>query len=129
MKINYVQHIAVNAKDIDASVAFYRDILGFREQKRVTMGDNDLVYLSINENSEMELFSQRNGTTPNTTEETDAGLRHIAFDVDDLDAWDAYLKEKKVPFTLDPLDMPELGKRGLLILDPDGTVVELCCDL
>lgn len=129
MKINYVQHIAVNAKDIDASVAFYRDILGFREQKRVTMGDNDLVYLSINENSEMELFSQRNGTTPNTTEETDAGLRHIAFDVDDLDAWDAYLKEKKVLFTLDPLDMPELGKRGLLILDPDGTVVELCCDL
>ena len=129
MKINYVQHIAVTCKDIEASVAFYRDILGFEELRRVPYGDVDLVYMKVSDDCEMELFSQKNGTPPNTAGPTDAGLRHIAFDVDDLYEWDAYLKEKGVRFEMDPLDMPELGKRGLLIYDPDGVIVELCCDL
>ena len=132
MKINHVDHIAINTLDIEESIRFYCDILGFQLENRVDMdelGPETLVYVRVNEHTRMELCDLRGRCTAkqpyNTTE---GGLRHIAFDVDDLPAWEKYLEEKGVPFECKLIDLPMLGKRGLLIYDPDGTVVELCCD-
>jgi glyoxylase I family protein len=124
-KINYVQHIAINTKDIEASVGFYRDLMGFAETKRVDMGDSILVYMQVGDDCYLELFDQKGRTTDEPRPDTQAGLRHLAFDVDDLSEWNDFLKEKGVPFIVDLVEMPELGKRGILFTDPDGTVLEL----
>ena len=74
----------------------------------------------------MELFDLRGGTEDGQTAENRRGLRHIAFDVDDVRAWDAFLREKGVPFVQELSEMPQIGKRAILVSDPDGVVVELC---
>ncbi len=129
MKINHTQHLAVNTKDIEESIKFYEDILGFTLEKKVDMGDATLVYMKVSGDCYMELFDHRGACTQGDPKENDAGLRHIAFDVDDLHEWAAFVKSKNVPVLIDVVEMPNLGKRGMLIEDPNGVVVELCCDL
>ena len=133
MKINCVDHIAINTLDIEESIRFYCDILGLKLEKRVDMDDlvdETLVYVRVNEGTCLELCDVRGRCSVkqpyNTTE---GGLRHIAFDVDDLPAWEKHLDEKGVPFEIHMVDLPMLGKRAILVYDPNGTCVELCCDL
>ena len=126
MKINHAHHIAVNTMESERAVEGYRDILGFREVRRADMGPCTLVYMEISENMYMELFDLRGGTEDGQTAENRRGLRHIAFDVDDVRAWDAFLREKGVPFVQELSEMPQIGKRAILVSDPDGVVVELC---
>ncbi|CAK7074384.1 MAG: hypothetical protein DELT_03208 [Desulfovibrio sp.] len=126
MKVNHTHHIAVNTMEIEQAVEFYRDILGFKEVSRADMGPCTLVYMKISGDTYMELFDLRGGTEDGKNAENRRGLRHIAFDVDDVRAWDAFLREKGVPFVQEISEMPEIGKRALLVSDPDGVVVELC---
>ena len=129
MKINHVQHLAVNTKNIEESVAFYRDILGFTETSRADMGDSILVYMHVCGDTYMELFDLKGNVVDEDAAENRRGLRHIAFDVDNLYEWNDFLKEKNIPFILDVVEMPIIGKRAILVLDPNGTVVELCENL
>ena len=130
MKITHVDHIAINTLEIEESIHFYSNILGFRLDNKVDFEGETLVYVWVNETTRMELCDLRGKCTKkqpyNTTE---GGLRHIAFDVDDLFSWEKYLEENNVPFELKMTELPNLGKRALLIYDPSGTCVELCCDL
>ena len=130
MKINHTDHIAINTLDIEKTLFFYCDILGLKQEKSVDMGDETLVYVRVNETTCLELCDLRGKCTSKQGYITDVGgLRHIAFDVDNLFEWEEYLTEKGVPFELHMVEMPKLGKRAILVCDPDGTVVELCCDL
>ncbi|WP_353423683.1 VOC family protein [Christensenella massiliensis] len=126
VKISHTHHIAVNTVEIERSVSFYRDILGFQEVKRADMGPCTLVYMKISEDAYMELFDLRGNTECWVVAENCRGLRHIAFEVDDISAWNVFLKEKGIPFVQEISEMPEIGKRALLISDPNGVVVELC---
>lgn len=129
MKINHTQHIAVNTKNIDESIAFYRDIMGFKQASRAVFDALDLVYMQIGDDCYIELFDLRGSVIDQTAPEKQAGLRHIAFDVDDVAAWNAFLKEKKIPFVQEITEMLEINKRAILISDPNGVVIELCEDL
>ncbi len=129
MKINHVQHIAINTIDIEKSIAFYSDILGFTPCQNADMGEVTLVYLKVSENAYMELFDLRGGATNEAVSEANSGLRHIAFDVDDLAAWNDMLKTRHIPFLTEVTEMPQIGKRALLIADPNGVVIELCEDM
>ncbi|MEG1473672.1 MAG: VOC family protein [Christensenella sp.] len=126
MKINDVHHIAVNTIDLDASVAFYTDIMGFEEVSRVDMGPCVLVYMRVSKDLCMELFDLKGSVTEGELCDSNAGLRHIAFDVDDVLAWNTFLKEQHVPIVEELSEMPKIGTRAVLISDPNGVVIELC---
>ena len=91
MKLNNVHHIAVNTLDIETSIAFYRDMFGFEEEKRADMGNCILVYLKISPDSYMELFDLKGDCESGSIPENLQGLRHIAFDVQDIEAWNQRL--------------------------------------
>jgi catechol 2,3-dioxygenase-like lactoylglutathione lyase family enzyme len=129
MKINHTHHIAVNTKDINESIQFYQDIMGFRLHSQADMGDCVLVYMQVSEHTFIELFDLKGGCRDGETPEMQAGLKHIAFDVDDIFAWDKFLKEKGIPYVLEMTELHPIGKRVLLVADPNGVVVELCADL
>lgn len=126
MKLNNVHHIAVNTLDIETSIAFYRDMFGFEEEKRADMGNCILVYLKISPDSYMELFDLKGDCESGSIPENLQGLRHIAFDVQDIEAWNQHLKKKNAEFVMDLCEMPSINKKGLLIRGPNGTVIELC---
>jgi glyoxylase I family protein len=125
MRINKVHHIAVIATDYDRSKAFYTEVLGFtvlsevyRAERNSWMGD-----LALNGEYLLELFSfpspPQRGTGPEST-----GLRHLAFEVDDVAAALDELAGKGVRCEELRTD-PHTGKRMAFFFDPDGQPLEL----
>ncbi len=74
----------------------------------------------------LELFAYHEKNNSPSREESDGGLRHLAFQVKDVAAHENLLKEHGVPITLSTCDQPDLGARVLLFPDPDGVTIEFC---
>jgi len=126
MKVQRVDHITINTADIRASIEFYGAVLGFRQLETVPFEGFSLVYFEIPGGGRMELFDYGGKNPRNAREESEAGLRHLAFSVDDVDEAERYLRSKGVTVTLAATDLPSLGSRAILFLDPNGVTLEFC---
>lgn len=122
--ITGITHYGVKVKDLERSIAFYRDVLGFEEAFRLYSDDGSLriVYFQIGRHHFVELF-------PGGEEEyryipTAVGVNHLCFEVDD-----AYATVKQIKAKGYSLDKEiETGRSGCLqfwILDPDGNRIEM----
>lgn len=125
MRVNGMGHIAVNAGDFSKSIIFYRDILGMKEESRVDWEEFSITNLRMPDGGLLELFDYGMRTDRAESDNSVVGYRHFAFLVDDVDAFEAYLRSHNVPIKLEASSMPDLGIRGMLCLDPDGTEVEI----
>ena len=110
-----IEHIAVAVSDLDAAVALYRDVWGLEVTDRERVEDQGVeeAMVAIGE-SHIQLLG---ATGPDTTvgrflERRGEGLHHIAYEVDDLEAALAELKDKGVPL-ID--DAPRRGGRGHMV--------------
>lgn len=120
-----IHHVAIICSDYEVSKKFYTDILGLEiiaEHYRAERQSYKLD-LKLGEQYVIELFS-----FPNPPERTSrpeaAGLRHLAFTVDNIDEVIQQLKEKGV--TTEPIRVDEYtGKRFTFFSDPDGLPLEL----
>ncbi|MDO9256197.1 MAG: VOC family protein [Bacteroidales bacterium] len=123
--LNRIHHTAILCSDYEKSKAFYTSILcleiiheTYREERQSYKLD-----LSLNGEYVIELFSfpdpPKRVSRPEAT-----GLRHIAFEVDDLDAVVKRFKESNT--IAEPIRVDEItGKRFTFIFDPDNLPVEL----
>ena len=126
MKVKGIDHVSLNVKDIKASVEFYGKVLGFRQLETVPFDGFSLVYFEIPGGGRLELFDY-GGKNPKTErDETEAGLRHLAFAVDDVDEAERRLRAQGVKITLPATDLPSLNSRAILFLDPNGVTLEYC---
>jgi glyoxylase I family protein len=122
--INKVHHIAIICTDYEVSKKFYTEILGlkiinetFREERESYKLD-----LALNSDYIIELFSFPNPPKRPTRPEA-AGLRHLAFEVDNLDEVIAHLINHKID--VEPVRIDEItNKRFTFIADPDNLPIE-----
>lgn len=125
MKLNTVHHVAIIVSDYPQARAFYVDKLGFeviRENYRAQRNDWKLD-LRVNETTELEIFGMPHPPARVTNPEA-CGLRHLAFQVDDMEAAVAELESKGI--ACEPIRMDEFtGKRMTFFRDPDGLPLEL----
>jgi glyoxylase I family protein len=126
MRIHSIDHVAINVKDLDASAAFYEGVLGFRRLQTVPMDGFSITYFEIPGGARMELFSYEGWSKDTEREESDVGLRHLAFVVDDVAGSEKMLREKGVKIVLPTTDIPSLGAKVMLFLDPNGVTLEFC---
>jgi glyoxylase I family protein len=126
LNIRNIDHVAINCTDLQKSLNFYGRILGFKQLETVNCGDFDIVYLALPNNGRLELFDYHGKNGNPTREDSDGGLRHLAFQVEDVSAHEKCLKSEGVTITLPTCDLPNLKARVLLFLDPDGTTIEFC---
>ena len=126
MKIRHVDHIAINCIDLDKSLDFYGRILGLRQLQTVDCGDFDIVYFALPKGARLELFDYHGRNRTPSRQEDDSGLRHVAFQVQDVAAHERLLRAEGVEITLPTCDLPALGARVLLFLDPNGVTLEFC---
>ena len=126
MKILSIDHIAINALDFEKSKDFYGRILGFKQLQTVDCGDFDITYFALPNGARLELFDYHGRNHNNPREESEVGLRHIAFQVEDVAAHEKLLRADGVTITLSTCDLPNLGARVLLFLDPNGVTLEFC---
>lgn len=125
MRINGVHHIAIIASDYESSKRFYQDVLGatleaeyFRTERDSWMGK-----LAVNGHYLIELFSFPD-TPPRRSGPEALGLRHLAFEVDDVPAAHAELRHKGVECEELRVD-PNNGKAMFFFRDPDGLPLEI----
>jgi len=122
--IKRMHHIAVICSDYERSKRFYTHVLGFkmdaevyRDKRRSFKAD-----LSLNGHYLIELFSfpdpPKRSTNPEAT-----GLRHIAFEVEDVEEVVKILATEHI--IAEAVRVDEFtGKKFTFIADPDGLPVE-----
>lgn len=113
-------HAMVRVRDLDASLAFFRDGLGLVETRRRDYSDGrfTLVYLGAPENPESEIE-----LTWNYDDEDYGSARnfgHLAFAVDDIYAACAHLQSLGVTINRPPRD-----GRMAFVRSPDQISIEL----
>jgi len=123
--LNRIHHTAILCSDYKKSKDFYTNILGLKIIKETYRQERQSYKLDLLLNGEyvIELFSfpdpPQRLSRPEAT-----GLRHIAFEVDDIDAVTEKLKKSNI--IAEPIRTDEItGKRFSFIFDPDNLPVEL----
>ena len=126
MKIIKIDHVSINVIDIGKSLDFYARILGFKQLQTVDCGEFDITYFALPDASRLELFDYHGKNQAEPHKENEAGLRHIAFQVEDVAEHEKHLRAAGVEITLATCDLPNLGARVLLFRDPNGVTLEFC---
>ena len=124
LKLNKVHHIAIICSDYDRSKHFYTTILGLeiiKETYRMERKSYKLD-LALNGNYVIELFSFPEPPKRPSRPEAQ-GLRHLAFETDDLEGCIEHLSLNNVE--TEPIRIDEItGKRFTFFADPDDLPLE-----
>lgn len=121
--VKSIGHVALRVADMDRSLAFYRDRLGFEEMMRLHHDDGSLwlVYLRITNVQFLELFPR--GIGERAPDRTVTAINHFCLECDDLDATAAALRAAGVDLTVEPKTGADRN-RQCWIEDPDGNRIE-----
>ena len=133
-------HLGICVENLERSIEFYRDGLGFREVSRLDVGDEATARILEVEGAQVELvYLERDGwriellfyASPGHEGSGERramnalGLTHLSFAVDDLDAVAGALERHGGRILPDTRATFRSGNGGLFALDPDGTRIEL----
>jgi glyoxylase I family protein len=125
MNINKIHHIAIICSNYEISKSFYTKILGFKILNEVFREERNSYKLDllVNDTYQIELFSFPNPPKrPNQPEAV--GLRHLAFDVSNMEEAVTELTQKGIVIEAVRVD-PHTGKKFTFFQDPDGLPLEL----
>ncbi|MEH7299716.1 SMU1112c/YaeR family gloxylase I-like metalloprotein [Neobacillus drentensis] len=125
MKLLKIHHIAVICSDYDRSKDFYVRILGLRPISEVYREERDSykLDLEVNGHYQIELFSFPD-PRPRPSYPEAAGLRHLAFEVEDMESAVFYLEGHQIK--VEPIRIDDLtNKKFTFFADPDGLPIEL----
>ena len=124
MRLNKIHHIAIIASNYEVSKKFYTEILGLEVIREVYRKERDSYKLDLKlGDSEIELFSFPNAPVRPSYPEA-RGLRHLAFEVDNIDEAIAELNLHGIECELIRID-EFTGKRFTFFEDPDKLPLEL----
>jgi len=122
--ISGVGHVAIKVTDLDRSLDYYINKLGFAEMLRLNKDDGSvwLVYLRITDTQYLEVFpGAENDRAPGWNAN---GLNHMCLTVDDIDNVLAQVAAAGLELLL-PLKTAIDGNRQAWLEDPDGNRIEL----
>jgi glyoxylase I family protein len=125
MKLNRIHHAAIICSNYERSKHFYVDLLGLKVLHETYRSERQSYKLDllIGEREQIELFSFSN--PPERVNQPEAqGLRHLAFEVGDMDEAVRDLEAKGIvvePVRIDPIT----GSKYTFFADPDGLPLEL----
>ena len=126
MKAHYLGHVVFYVKDLDQSVAFYRDLLGFQEVGRIFNGAATALTAG---RTHHELLLIQVGDVPGPPPGPRRGLYHIGIKVgDSLDELRAAKRDLEgAGITITGMSDHTVSQ-SLYLHDPDGNEVELYVD-
>jgi catechol 2,3-dioxygenase-like lactoylglutathione lyase family enzyme len=138
LPIDSVAHTGITCSDIDRSMAFYRDVLGFPVTEKHRVGgaffeqvtgvpgaEIDIAYVDgPGHRIELLSYAAPEDRHASTLRPCDPGFLHLSFYVDDIEAVvEAVRAQGYEPVNPIP-ERPRNGVRGIYTRDPDGVVLE-----
>ena len=125
MLFDSIDHIAIISSNYQKAKDFYVDKLGFKVKREVERKDRDdfIITLEAPNGILIELFIEKHPPRRVTRPEA-AGLRHLAFRVQDIEESVEKLNKKGIETEEIRID-PQNGKRMTFFMDPDGLPLEL----
>jgi catechol 2,3-dioxygenase-like lactoylglutathione lyase family enzyme len=139
--IRRYQHVSITVSDLDRSMAWYRDMLGFEPQGGVSEASGEALSRALGvENVHLKLATLLRGDSlleliqylspagmKKAPRPCDVGCMHMALEVDDIQALYRDLSARGVNFNSAPnRNPPEIAWAWWVYLqDPDGVPIEL----
>ncbi|MEA3319271.1 MAG: VOC family protein [Bacillota bacterium] len=124
MAIKRLEHVGIMVKDIQTSIEFYTNVVGFSLKGQIDHpnGEIKLAFLGFNESeeTELELIQGYNDNLP-----VEGKVHHIALTVDDVEAEHDRLKSLGVTFIEQEITTLPNGARYIFFAGPDGEWIEL----
>jgi lactoylglutathione lyase len=115
-------HLGIKAKDSDASIRFYRDILGLDIVdtvevlgKKFTFVGNDTIQIEIEQANPGDTQADPSSMT---------GLNHFSVVVDDINGFVKKARMKGAGVLMDPFN-PRPDRLTTFIKDPDGVLIQV----
>jgi len=122
-------HVALSCSDLEKTEKFYSKYFGFKRARYIPLGDgNAIVFIKCGD-FYLELFRAE---SPRPIPQADKdgqnypGWRHIAFQVDSLDAFIAEFNNE-LDISLGPLDFSSFipNWKSVWVKDPEGNIIEI----
>lgn len=122
---NAIHHVAIICSDYPRSKRFYTELLGLKviAENYRKASDSYKLDLALPDGSQVELFSFPDAPERPSFPEAQ-GLRHLAFQVDDVEHVKEYLEAREIE--VEPIRIDEFtGKAFTFFKDPDGLPLEV----
>ncbi|GAJ74613.1 glyoxylase family protein [Vibrio sp. JCM 18905] len=122
---NAIHHVAIICSDYPRSKRFYTELLGLKviAENYHEARDSYKLDLALSDGSQVELFSFPDAPERPSFPEAQ-GLRHLAFQVDDVEHVKEYLETREIE--VEPIRIDEFtGKAFTFFKDPDGLPLEV----
>src|SRR5580704_12290143 len=128
MMFKRIDHVEIVTDQLDRTVQFYTDVLGFRVKARDRVERSslgvpiDLVYLDLG-GTVVELITYQGAEIDPAPQKEHLGYRMIALEVDDMQRAAEHLKSRGVDIVWGPRVTPTYARAE--ICDPNGYRIEL----
>lgn len=124
MAVRKLEHVGIMVADLEKSISFYTEIIGFRHLSTIlnTNGVIRLAFLAGQDSSdtELELIEGYNDSLP-----AEGKVHHIAFTVDDVEAEFERISSLGVPLRDTEITTLPNGSRYFFFYGPDGEFLEM----
>lgn len=123
LELKRIGHLLLRVSDLQASIEFYRDLLGFELVEDSNDVHQRMVFLSLGESGHnLDLVEVEKEQLSPATQST---LGHLAFQVDTYEALEqAYFhlvdSDVKIQGAID-----HISQKSIYFLDPDGNTIEI----
>ncbi|MBQ3574482.1 MAG: VOC family protein [Clostridia bacterium] len=133
-------HVAINVVDAEKSIPFWRDIMGLKMIADFEMEGKFLDTVQAKENMRyrivkfvspdnfmLEVLESKNHIMPAAAKTVlqDTGLRHFAFEVDDVDAMYKHVKKCGCETVSEPSTCEDGSMRLFFVRDPEENLIEI----
>lgn len=125
LMIKRVDHITINTRDLEKTIRFYRDILGFPQKPTKDFSDHRYYFFEIPGGTTLEVGEYDFDESDSQDSITARGrIRHLAFEVDDIHDLQKKLENAGYRF-FSPIEFrAALGFASGLLHDPNGIELE-----
>jgi lactoylglutathione lyase len=121
--IKGIGHLALTVENMDKSLEFYCDILGFHRAFEIRDDENQpwIEYIKVSPGQFIELFY--GGLTKQQEKRNQIGFNHICLEVNDINEVANHLKMKGLTLDVEPTKGKD-NNYQCWIKDPDGNRIE-----